>query len=460
MARKPNKSGRQAEPDQGRAAHRGEATGSRSQGANPAAEPVKSVEWDALGLKEPREPTDEEIIETIRNVPTFDMPEETVAPPVEAVGRREGLSFLQFELPADPANSRTAVCFDFQEWRWMREWGCECLRRSAAELILGFTVAVAMQLKTMLGVYQRRVGQTYDIPDFRVLPLEKLQSNYPDLDWESIARAFVLHSAQYWDHTPDDPAYYKALYGICLDRIDDDERRPRPARYLILEHASSPMHHREPYFNPDATAVRMESFALYQAVALLRQLPVVTENFSWSRSVPAKLTVSLTHTQPVWHPIPVPSPIPSIDIPLLSEAELPPREDGDGRRSKVVRRIKGEKLPAAFARIDAELARLHDPLVARFQRVLDALHEKGSEEGQACSTFEANKDLVDRILALADKFGVKLFHGAGDTRQQVRLRCVNVSGMAAGEFRVETADRGKTRVTSGPTFPRLIAWRL
>jgi hypothetical protein len=147
------------------------------------------------------------------------------------------------------------------------------------------------------------------------------------------------------------------------------------------------------------------------------------------------------------------------DIPLLSESEMPPAPDDDGRRSKVVRRINGAELPAAFARIDSNLKKLHDPVIARFQRLLDALHQR-SGEGESCPTLDQNRDLAARILSLADKYGVKLFHSHNGTLQQVRFRCVNVLGHVAGEFRVETADRSKTRVTSGPTFPRLIAGRL
>jgi hypothetical protein len=143
-------------------------------------------------------------------------------------------------------------------------------------------------------------------------------------------------------------------------------------------------------------------------------------------------------------------------IPLLSDAELPP-PPSDGRASKVERRIRASALPGAFEHIEADLVKLHDPVVARFQKVLDALHERG----RACATFEDNQELTRRVLELADRFGIKFFFDTPDReRHEVRVQCVNSHGSAAGEFRVWTCNQKKARLSSGPTFPRLVAGRL
>jgi hypothetical protein len=143
------------------------------------------------------------------------------------------------------------------------------------------------------------------------------------------------------------------------------------------------------------------------------------------------------------------------DIPLLSESELPPRPT-DGRASKVERRIKASELPAAFERIEARLARFHDPVVNRFQRILDTLHEKG----KACARFEDNQELTRRVVEMADRFGIRLFFETPDQEQhEVRLHCVHVTGTAAGVFRVQAANKKNTQLSSSPTFPRLVAAR-
>jgi hypothetical protein len=174
-----------------------------------------------------------------------------------------------------------------------------------------------------------------------------------------------------------------------------------------------------------------------------------------SKSQYWSLKASLTKEPPPWHSDRVRSPTPSIDIPLLSDTELPPRPS-DGRASKVERRIKASELPAAFERIEAELTRLHDPVVKTFQRVLDVLHR----DGKACASFEDNQELTRRILQIADRFGIRLFFDAPDQkRYEVRVRCGKGHGSAAGEFRVETAEKQRTHLDSSPTWPPLIADR-
>jgi hypothetical protein len=142
-------------------------------------------------------------------------------------------------------------------------------------------------------------------------------------------------------------------------------------------------------------------------------------------------------------------------IPLLSDAELPP-PPSDGRASKVERRIRASALPGAFEHIEADLVKLHDPVVARFQKVLDALHQRGG----ACATFEDNQELTRRVVELADRFGIRLFFDTPDRlRHEVRVHCVNTPRSAAGVFRVQAANKKNTQFSSSPSFPHLIAGR-
>ena len=142
-------------------------------------------------------------------------------------------------------------------------------------------------------------------------------------------------------------------------------------------------------------------------------------------------------------------------IPLLSDAELPP-PPSDGRASKVERRIRASALAGAFEHIEADLVKLHDPVVARFQKVLDALYQ----DGKACATFEGNQELTRRLVELADRFGIKLFFATPDRlRHEVRVHCVNTPRSAAGVFRVQAANKKNTQFSSSPAFPHLIAGR-
>jgi hypothetical protein len=149
------------------------------------------------------------------------------------------------------------------------------------------------------------------------------------------------------------------------------------------------------------------------------------------------------------------------DIPLLSEAEMPKPPDDDGRRSKVERRIKAEDLPGHLDKLNGELAQLHDPIVARFQRFLDDL------ENEACPTLEENQELAKMVMKTADMYGIKLI--CDDERgepHQVRMRCMQSRGISkdrpapfASTFEARTADARKVIVRSSVVWPRLRAAR-
>jgi hypothetical protein len=149
------------------------------------------------------------------------------------------------------------------------------------------------------------------------------------------------------------------------------------------------------------------------------------------------------------------------DIPLLSEAEMPKPLDDDRRRSRIERRIKAEDLPGHIDKLNAELAELHDPLVARFQKFLDDL------EDEACPTLEENQELARMVMTTADRYGIKLM--CGDERQEfhlVRMRCIQPrstpkdrQGSAAGTFEARTADARRVIIRSSVVWPALRATR-
>src|SRR5712692_8016548 len=143
------------------------------------------------------------------------------------------------------------------------------------------------------------------------------------------------------------------------------------------------------------------------------------------------------------------------DIPLLSDAELPPPPT-DRRASKVERRIKASELHAALDNVEADLATLHDPVLKRFQKVLDTLHE----DGKACRNFEDNIELARRVLEMADRFGIRLIYtketdirGKETSEQhEVRMRCIEGNGAVGGIFQLRSSGTPAVTISSSPAW--------
>jgi hypothetical protein len=139
------------------------------------------------------------------------------------------------------------------------------------------------------------------------------------------------------------------------------------------------------------------------------------------------------------------------DVPFLDAESLPPPPT-DRRFSRLVRRIDYPALEQQVGVLDAELARLHDPVVRRFQEFLDRL------AGEACPVAEDNHKLVALVNKRVDGLGLQLMYARqGSELVDARLRYT--PGMLAGTFEVWTPGRRASQLYSGVAFPRLVAAR-
>ncbi len=116
------------------------------------------------------------------------------------------------------------------------------------------------------------------------------------------------------------------------------------------------------------------------------------------------------------------------DVPLLDAALLPPPPT-DRRFSRLVRRIDFPALEQHVGALDAELVRLHDPVVRRFQEFLDRL------AGEACPLATDNHKLVSLVNKRVDGIGIQLMHAEeGGELVNARLRYTrNFRGLDTGK---------------------------
>jgi hypothetical protein len=154
----------------------------------------------------------------------------------------------------------------------------------------------------------------------------------------------------------------------------------------------------------------------------------------------------LTAPEPSWQPHAVPAPKPDkriLDVPLLSEARMPPLPES-GRPSTIVRRVDFPALEKRTLELDKELAALQRPMTVRYQAFLDKL------VGEACPSAEDNNKLVKLVNGQADQFGLALLcKGDGRVYNHVRLR------YSSGVFEAWTPGRDGEQVYSGAGFPPL-----
>ncbi len=146
-------------------------------------------------------------------------------------------------------------------------------------------------------------------------------------------------------------------------------------------------------------------------------------------------------------------PMLSPDVPRLPRSEPPDAQDRRGARPERLFDIDQFRAAAA-RRLDAELEALHDPVIGRFQRFLDAL------AGEACREFEQNAELARIVSDLADRFGIYLYgQDKGGQWHAVRVRCVQVPASVAGAFQGRLAGTARTSILTSVTLPRLRAGR-
>jgi hypothetical protein len=154
----------------------------------------------------------------------------------------------------------------------------------------------------------------------------------------------------------------------------------------------------------------------------------------------------LTAPEPSWQLRAVPEPKPdkrNLDVPLLSEARMPPLP-ASGRPSTIVRRVDFPALEKRTGELDKELAALQRPVTVRYQAFLDQL------VGEACPSAEDNNKLVKLVNGQADQFGLALLcKGNGRAYKHVRLR------YSSGVFEAWTPGRDGEQVYSGAGFPPL-----
>jgi hypothetical protein len=136
------------------------------------------------------------------------------------------------------------------------------------------------------------------------------------------------------------------------------------------------------------------------------------------------------------------------DVPLLDEALLPPPPT-DGRYSKVARRIDFPALERQVGALDAELGRLHDPVVRRFQEFLDQL------AGEVCPDKSDNHKLVALVNKRVDGLGIQLMYAErGQELTDVRLK------FSPNHFELWTTGRRGSVLYAGVAFPELVARRV
>lgn len=100
----------------------------------------------------------------------------------------------RFELPKDPLNERTVVCYNIQKRRWLTDWGCECEGLSAYTLLQFFAEA-------LLGVERK----------------ESLEE-----EWKRVQEYIKQGNC-----APEDPIFYRTLYDPVLGHL-------RATRFLML----------------------------------------------------------------------------------------------------------------------------------------------------------------------------------------------------------------------------------
>jgi hypothetical protein len=133
------------------------------------------------------------------------------------------------------------------------------------------------------------------------------------------------------------------------------------------------------------------------------------------------------------------------DVPLLDAASMPP-PPAVGRPSRVLKRIDYAALTQHAGVLDAELARLHEPVVRRFQEFLDGL------AGEACPARADNGKLIALVNDRADRLGIRLtFSSPSGEAVVVRLK------FASGVFEARTPGRGGSLAYSGAAFSVLVA---
>jgi hypothetical protein len=154
----------------------------------------------------------------------------------------------------------------------------------------------------------------------------------------------------------------------------------------------------------------------------------------------------LTTPEPSWQLRAVPTPQPDkriVDVPLLSEARMPPPPQS-GRPRTIVRRVDFPALEKRALELDKELAALQRPVIVRYQAFLDQL------AGEACPTAEESNRLVKLVNGLSDQFGLALLcKGDGRAYKHVRLR------HSSSVFEAWTPGRDAEQVYSGAGFPPL-----
>jgi hypothetical protein len=134
-------------------------------------------------------------------------------------------------------------------------------------------------------------------------------------------------------------------------------------------------------------------------------------------------------------------------VPFLDAESLPPPPT-DRRFSRLVRRIDFPTLEQQVGALDAELARLHDPVVRRFQEFLDRL------AGEACPVAEDNHRLVALVNKRGDGLGIQLRYAQQEGELvDARLR------YTPSLFEVWTTGKRGSQLYSGVAFPKLVAAR-
>lgn len=135
----------------------------------------------------------------------------------------------------------------------------------------------------------------------------------------------------------------------------------------------------------------------------------------------------------------------------------PPLVEGEvivkkaGRPVTTVRQLDAAPfLNESLPKLEADLDRLHEPILDRFQKLLNKL------KGEAAPAFEENDRVAKEIMRLAERYGVDLVYVKDGVESTVTVRCVNEGDRGVGHFFIRTSS-GAKHLGKSTTWPELRA---